>query len=295
MPTVLVTGANGFVGQYLIENLLLHNFHVIATGKGGSRLRTTHPNLTYESMDFTIQDEVTNIFKSYEPGVVVHTGALSKPDECEQNKKGAFDVNVAGTSILLNAAERYGSHFIFLSTDFIFSGARGMYKEEDEAVPVNYYGETKLLAEHAVRGYPFLFTIVRTVLVYGHPGGGRDNILTLVASKLRKGEELKIFNDQVRTPTFVGDLAKAIVSIIQLKARGIFHISGEDVLTPFQMACAVARFLSLDERLIRPVDEANFAQPARRPLRTGLDISKSKKILGFKPTFFTDGLKRTFE
>ncbi|HVG14527.1 MAG TPA: sugar nucleotide-binding protein, partial [Chitinophagaceae bacterium] len=179
MQTVLVTGANGFLGQYLVEKLLLNNFKVIATSKGESRLRSAHPNLAYETLDFTDAPEVTRIFLLHKPAVVVHSGAWSKPDDCERDKKEAFEINVTGTINLLKAAEAFESHFVFLSTDFIFSGEKGFYKEEDEAGPVNYYGKTKFLAEQEVVKFPWLYSIVRTVLVYGDPRGGRDNILTM--------------------------------------------------------------------------------------------------------------------
>lgn len=295
MQKVLITGANGFVGYYLTQQLLQKGFYVIATGKGECRLPFHQENFIYQSLDFTNREEVELSFKKHQPQVVVHCGALSKPDECELNKDAAFCVNVTGTIHLLNAAAKNNCFFIFLSTDFVFSGEKGMYKEDDERQPVNYYGETKMLAEDEVKKYLPAWAIVRTVLVYGKPFLSRQNILTMVANALRKGEELNIFNDQVRTPTYVEDLAKAIVSIIEKKAGGLYHISGEDVLTPYQMAKAVAKHLQLDETLIHQVKESDFLQPARRPLITGFDISKAKKDLHFQPVSFSEGLKKTFE
>jgi dTDP-4-dehydrorhamnose reductase len=132
-------------------------------------------------------------------------------------------------------------------------------------------------------------------LVYGHPRGGRENILTTVTAKIKNGEEVKIFNDQLRTPTYVEDLAGAIKTIIDKRATGIFHISGKDVLTPYEMAVAAAKHLNLNERLIKKVTEKDFDQPARRPLKTGFDISKAKSLLGYNPISFQEGLRKTFE
>lgn len=295
MQKVLITGANGFVGYYLTQQLLQKGFCVVATGKGECRLPFQADNFIYQPLDFTNREEVESSFEKHQPQVVIHCGAMSKPDECELNKDAAFCVNVTGTIHLLDAAAKSNCFFIFLSTDFVFSGEKGMYKEGDERQPVNYYGETKMLAEDEVKKHLPAWAIVRTVLVYGKPILSRQNILTMVANALRKGEKLNIFNDQVRTPTYVEDLSKAIVAIVERKAAGIYHISGEDVLSPYQMAQAVAKHLQLDETLIHQVKESDFAQPARRPLITGFDISKAKNDLNFQPVSFSEGLKKTFE
>jgi dTDP-4-dehydrorhamnose reductase len=295
MRKILVTGANGFTGFYLVRQLLQKNFMVIAAGRGECRLPFEGPDFIYEPMDFTNEVQSAQVFQKHRPDVVVHGGAISKPDECEQNRGNAFLNNVTGTIYLLRHARLYGSFFIFISTDFVFDGEKGMYVEDDPRGPVNYYGETKLIAEDEVIKYPFDWAIVRTVLVYGKPLAARQNLLTSTAQALAKGEQPKIFNDQVRTPTFVEDLASGIVSIIEKNASGIYHISGEDVRTPYDMAVAVARHLGYDENLIQPVTADAFHQPARRPLKTGFDLSKARKDLGYNPVSFDEGLKRTFE
>jgi dTDP-4-dehydrorhamnose reductase len=295
MQTVLITGANGFVGQYLVP-LLSKNYRVIATGKGQSRLVFSHPNYQYLSLDFTDKGAVAEALLQFQPSCIIHSGAMSKPDECELNKERAFETNVQGTINLLEAAKAYKSFFLYLSSDFVFSGENeAYYTEEDEPAPVNYYGETKRLAEEAVKMYSFDWSIVRTVLVYGNPGVGRQNLLTSTAAALQRGEQLKIFNDQLRTPTYVEDLAKGIVSIVDRKANGIFHLSGKDERTPYQMVCEVADHLGLDTSLVEPVTADSFDQPARRPAKTRFDLAKAKKVLGYEAICFEEGLKKTFE
>ncbi|HEX6333813.1 MAG TPA: SDR family oxidoreductase [Flavisolibacter sp.] len=293
MRKVLITGANGFVGFYLTRLLLQESFEVIATGRGACRLPFTGPCFFYESLDFTNEEQVSSLFNKYQPGVVVHAGAISKPDECEANRENAFLSNVSGTMHLLRNSAPFHSHFIFMSTDFVFDGEKGMYGEDDERKPVNFYGETKMMAEDEVMKYDGPWTIVRTVLVYGKPFSGRDNIVSTVAGRLSKGESVKIFTDQVRTPTYVEDLAAAITRIIVLKKTGIFHISGADVRTPYQMAVETAHLLGYDPGLVIPVTEAEMKQPARRPPRTGFVLDKATKELDFHPTSFAEGLKKT--
>ena len=295
MKTVLITGANGFVGYYVTEQLLYKGYRVIATGKGERRLLLSHKNFIYESMDFTNKESIAAVFDNHKPQLVIHSGAMSKPDDCELARESAFLTNVTGTIYLLDEASKYRSFFIFISTDFVFSGEEGRYKEDDARMPVNYYGETKMLAEDEVMRYRHDWSIVRTVLVYGKPVTGRQNILTSTANALAKGEQLKIFNDQVRTPTYVEDLAKGIVAVAEKAATGIYHISGEDVRTPYQMTIETAKYLGLDASIISAVTEHDFKQPARRPLKTGFDISKAKSHLGYRPISFEEGLRKTFE
>jgi dTDP-4-dehydrorhamnose reductase len=292
---ILITGANGFLGHYLIKQLLDKKHIVIATGKGKCRLPYIgNSGFEYEEMDFTDPFMVHDVFEKYQPGVVIHAGAMSKPDDCELQQWQAYLTNVEGTVTLLLNAEEQKSFFVFVSTDFIFDGERGMYKEEDKAAPVNFYGKTKVEAEDAVKEYGHGWAIARTVLVYGKPLSGRSNILSIVKEKLEKGEEYSVFNDQFRTPTYVEDLAAGIIAIVESKATGIYHLSGIDVLTPYEMACKLADYLKLNKSLIKKVTASSFAQPAKRPAITGFVIDKAKNDLGFVPVSFEEGLSKTF-
>lgn len=291
---ILVTGANGFIGYYLVQKLLGRKHKIAATSKGENRLPFPGEDFVYHSLDYTSKENAAAVFDHVKPAVVVHCGAISKPDECEQDRPSAFLANVTGTVNLLEAAAAQKAHFIFLSTDFVFRGDKGFYKEEDERAPVNYYGETKLIAEDEVMKYRFAWSVVRTALVYGKTFSGRENIVTNTAKALQNQRPLKIFTDQLRTPTYVEDLAAGMVSIIESNATGIYHLSGEDLRTPYEAAVETARYLKLDASLISPVTAAEFHQPARRPEKTNFAISKAKKSLSFQPLSFAEGLRKTF-
>jgi len=292
---VLITGANGFLGHYLVSLLLQKGYEVIATGKGNNRLPFSNSEkFVYTEMDFTNPFVVNDIFDTHKPEIVVHAGAVSKPDECELNQKEALRINTEGTVTMLSNAAKHKCFFIFISTDFVFDGEAGMYTEVDSPNPVNFYGKTKLEAEEAVKRYNLDWAIVRTVLVYGKPMAGRSNILTIVKEKLEKGEAYSVVDDQVRTPTYVEDLAAGIIAIMEKRACGIYHLSGINILTPYEMACKTADFLGLDKSLINRVTAESFSQPAKRPARTGFIIDKAKRELAYSPVSFLEGLKRTF-
>ena len=292
---VLITGANGFLGHYLVSLLLQKGYEVIATGKGNNRLPFSNSEkFVYTEMDFTNPFVVNDIFDTHKPEIVVHAGAVSKPDECELNRKEALRINTEGTVTMLSNAAKHKCFFIFISTDFVFDGEAGMYTEVDSPNPVNFYGKTKLEAEEAVKRYDFDWAIVRTVLVYGKAMAGRSNILTIVKEKLEKGEAYSVVDDQVRTPTYVEDLAAGIIAIMEKRACGIYHLSGINILTPYEMACKTADFLGLDKSLIKRVTAESFSQPAKRPARTGFIIDKAIRELAYSPVSFLEGLKRTF-
>lgn len=292
---VLITGANGLLGQHLVKLLIdCSAFEVVATGKGPSRLPFDSSHLfSYVSLDITDGVEVNSLVAAYQPSIIIHTAAITQVDECEQNPVNCWNTNVSATRFLLGAAETIGAFFIYISTDFVFDGKAGPYVESDIPGPVNYYGSSKLGAEKSVMEAKLPWCIIRTVLVYGNMlVGNRNNMVSWVQNNLAQGKAIQVVSDQWRTPTYVEDLAKGILLAIENKAKGIYHISGEDLLTPYNMAMATADHLGLDKNLIEKVDASLFVQPAKRPAKTGLIIEKAKIELGFSPLSFKDGLKK---
>lgn len=291
---VLVTGANGLLGQELVDLLASKNYQVVATSKGPSRIRSNSDKIIYEDLDITDGLATYKIITAHKPQLIVHAAAMTQVDLCELQKIDCYNINVTATRFLIEAAKEINSKFIYVSTDFIFDGSSGPYKEDDEPKPLNYYGSTKLAAETEVIECGLEWSIVRTVLVIGKAESTRSNIISWVKEKLQKGEKIKVVDDQFRTPTFAEDLARGIVLIIEKNARGIYHISGKDLLTPYQIALKTAEHFHLDNSLIEKADASSFSQPALRPPRTGFHIDKARKQLGYEPTSFDEGLKRFF-
>lgn len=289
-PKILITGANGLLGQKLVEQLVEGGkFMVIATGKGSCRLNGE--GYIYQELDITDPDQVDEVITRIAPETIIHSAAMTNVDQCEQNQDECVKVNVKATEYLVRAAEKTQSHFLFVSTDFIFSGEDGPYDEEAEAAPVNFYGETKLAGETLVKNSKTSWSIARTVLVYGIANDlSRTNIILWVKSSLESGKQIQVVDDQVRTPTLAEDLAAGCILIAEQKAGGIFNISGSDVLTPYQMAIMTADYFDLNKELIIKTDSSRFTQPAKRPMKTGFIIEKARKQLGFEPKTFRMGI-----
>lgn len=294
---ILITGANGLLGQHLVKILLENNYQVFATGRGTQRLSFDNfPRYSWHEMDIADPQAVARVMNAIQPDVVIHAAAVTQVDDCELNPQQCERTNVQGTANVLLEAESYCRHFIYISTDFVFDGKTGNYAEEDYLKPISFYGFTKMQAEALVQTADLPWAIVRTCLVYGNVlQGTRSNIISWVRDSLQQKKNIRVVADQFRTPTYVEDLAKGILLIVEKKAEGIFHLSGKDTLTPYQMAIQTAEYLQLDKSFIEQVDASTFTQPGRRPPKTGFNIEKARKELGYEPLSFAEGLKKLLD
>ncbi|RIJ36877.1 SDR family oxidoreductase [Pontibacter oryzae] len=297
MERILITGSNGLLGQKLAE-LLLPNpeVEVLATSRGENKLAALYPTLAFRSMDVTRPEQVEQVVSEFQPTHIIHTAAMTNVDQCESDRDGAILLNRDAVQYLVSACEKYNAHLIHVSTDFIFDGENGPYDEEAAANPVNFYGETKLMAEEVVKQAKCKWAILRTVLVYGVAHDyGRSNIVLWVRDSLQAGKVIKVVTDQFRTPTLAEDLAMGCWLAADKDAEGIYNISGSEMLTPYDMAMQVADFFALDKSLIDKADANTFSQPAKRPARTGFIIRKAETELGYRPHTFDEGIRLVAE
>ncbi len=296
LPTFLITGANGLLGQKLIGLLAPRaaagELRVVASSRGANKLHDVYPDVPFVTMDVTDPRHVRAVLGELAPTNVIHTAAMTNVDACETDRAACWLQNTTSVEILAAECAALDAHLTHVSTDFIFDGEAGPYDEEAEARPVNYYGESKLAAEQAVRAAGGRWAIVRTVLVYGTAHDyGRSNIVLWVRDSLRAGKSLKVVDDQWRTPSLAEDLADGCLRIAERNAPGVFNISSDELLTPYQMATQVADYFGLDQALLERVTASTFTQPARRPPRTGLVITKARRELGYQPRTFQEGIR----
>lgn len=289
---ILVTGANGLLGQALVERLAREpGYDVLATGRQAEPLHTGVSG-GYVSMDVTSPSDVRAVFDDFAPDVVVNCAAMTQVDACESERDRCWKVNVDAVDHLARACLAGGSRLVQVSTDFVFDGRSGPYRENDRPEPVNFYGRSKLAAENAARGAGMdRWSVVRTVLVFGTGERlSRSNFVLWVAGELAEGRPVRVVTDQFRTPTWSADLADGIERVIRFGKTGTYHISGRELMSVHEAARTVAEVFGHDPDLVLPVDGRTFSQPAPRPLHTGFLILKAETELGYRPTPFRRAL-----
>jgi len=292
---ILITGSNGLLGQKLVDLLLPKiDVEILATSKGANKLAEVYPELQFRNMDITNQEDIERVFADFKPTHVINTAAQTNVDICEDEAKReeCYTQNALAVKYLAEACDKHDAHLTHVSTDFIFDGENGPYDEEAEAKPVNYYGVTKLAGEEFVKQADCPWAIARTIVVYGIVHDyGRSNLVLWVKESLENQKTIQVVNDQFRSPTLAEDLAMGCWQIVEKDATGVFNLSGPDFLTPYEMALMVADYFKLDKSFIKEASAANFVQPAKRPPRTGFNIEKARKILGYDPRSFSEGIK----
>ena len=289
---ILITGANGLLGQKLIELLRQkEGVEIIATSRGSARIQELD-KANYHALDVTNNTAVIDLFGKLQPDVVIHTAAMTQVDDCELNQEDCKIANIEAVRNVVAGCQAIGAHLVHLSTDFIFDGSEGPLTEDAEASPVNFYGETKLAAEKLIIDSGISWGIARTVLVYGVvPGLSRSNIILWVKESLENKKTINVVDDQWRTPTLAEDLAQGCWLMAKNKVTGIFNISGNDMLTPYVMAHMVAKHFELNNKYINRANSSTFSQPAKRPAKTGFIIDKAINELGYQPHSFKQGIE----
>lgn len=289
---ILLTGSNGLLGQKILHKLIANpNFDLIATSQGENRVSVTE-GYEYESLDITSEAEIAQVFKKHNPTIVINTAAMTNVDACEDHKEACWDINVNAVEKLLKYSKEYNSHFIHLSTDFVFDGENGPYKETDVPNPLSYYAKSKLASEELILNSDYKNTaIARTIIVYGVGENlSRGNIVVWAKGAMEKQEPLTIIDDQFRSPTLAEDLADGCILIAEKKATGIYHLSGKDIMSILELVYRVADFYKLDKSCVTPIKTATLNQTAKRPPKTGFILDKAIKDLGYNPHSFEEGL-----
>lgn len=272
-PTVLVTGAAGQLGRYLMASLAEAGYPARGTdtvdGPGVDR-----------TCDITDAEAVRRAFADLQPGVVIHGAAYTDVDGCERNPDLANRVNGAGAGNIARAAREVGAWTLAVGTDFVFPGDGGApYAEDDTPRPISVYGSSKLLGEEEVLDADPAFAVARTAWVFG--GAGKHFPRT-VLNVLRSRGGMEVVDDEVGSPTFAGDLAEALVALIDRRPGGILHLTNSGAVSRFGLAQAVAAAAGLDPALVQPTTTAEFLAkyplPAKRPANSTLANTRAAAL-----------------
>jgi len=281
---LLITGSNGLLGQKIVRICQKRGADFLATSFGKNRNQDC-PEKNYAELDITNQTNIEEVFGVYQPTHIIHTAALTNVDYCEQHPVECNEVNVIATQKLWEAAQKINAHFQLLSTDFVFDGLTGNYKETDATSPVSIYGQSKVDAETVLlQSKKTNWSIARTIIVYGTANNlSRTNIVLWSIDALTKGDPMKIINDQFRMPTWADDLAWGCLEICNRNKQGIFHLCGPELMAVNEIVFRIAKHLGKSTENVEIISSSTLNQPAKRPPLTGFDLTKSKTELGYNP------------
>ena len=285
---VLVTGASGLLGNKIVESIK-KGFTIIPL----HNTKPLHSNSL--KLDITNLSEILNLFHTIKPYAVIHTASETNVDKCETEKEHAWKTNAEGTRNIAEACQKVNAKLVFISTDYVFDGEKGLYNEEDKPNPVNYYGLTKLEGERKVIEHCKNYAILRTSVLYGwHPW--KQNFATWIINKLEQQQEITVVEDHFNTPTLADNLAEMAFEVAKKDLRGLYHASGRERISRYEFAKQIAKTYNLNSDLVKPVKMSHLtAWIAKRPKDSSLNTGKIEKQLKTKPLNITEGLYKMKE
>jgi dTDP-4-dehydrorhamnose reductase len=263
---LLVIGGSGLVGTNISDRGSERGVDVVGTYRSNETADTSI------RLDKTDASAVHDVVRDVDPDAVVDTAAFHSVDACETDRERAWAVNARGTRNAAVAANDAGAQFVYLSTDYVFSGdpEAAPFAASDPVSPVNYYAQSKYCGEQAAK-LADRATVLRTSVVYGLD---RPNFVTWLLDELRAGNAVDIVDDQISTPTYAPDLAEACVEAVERDLTGVYHAAGPASMSRYEFSTVLADTFDLDESLVRPTTTAEFGQEAPRPEDGSLDSAR---------------------
>lgn len=283
---ILITGANGLLGQELVRQLAKRRaYQFLATGRNQTSRLKDSVDHAYQPLDVCNADRMQKIFQEFSPECVINCAAMTGVDDCEKDREACWRINAEAVGGLAKLCRGRGAHLIQLSTDFVFNGREGPYREHDRPDPVNFYGRSKLASENALNVTGIgKWTVVRTNVVYGRAFGTlRPDFVQWVIKNLASRQAIQVYTDQWRTPSYTHDLVMGILRLVHFRKSGVYNLSGREFLSMYEFALSIAEAFDLDSSLITPIVQNKKPQVAQRPKRTGLVILKSETELDYRP------------
>ena len=283
---VLVIGGSGFIGRYLVRRLSENPDHEVS-GTFLSRPPGDDGN-AWHRVDLTDSDGLERAFMASQPEVVVHLAAIADVGTAERDPGSARAVNVGGTSEIVRLCRQGGSRQVFVSTEYVFDGSRGFYREDEPPSPTTQYGRTKWEAEQEVARLGSGGSVVRTSIVYGWPLQRHRNFVPVLIERLRSGQPYRASTSVMRSPVYVEHLVEGIARLVEESHAGVHHIAGRDWVTMYDFALAVATEFGLDRCLVIP--EGGVSQELGGADRLGLDCSTTMRLMGWEQPGLATGL-----
>lgn len=266
MKKVLVTGGSGQLGFDLVKQLKEKNYEVFAP--------------TTNEMDITNKENVLKTIEEFNPDVIFHCAAYTAVDKAEEEQELCYKVNATGTNNLVEASKKTNAKIVYISTDYVFDGTKeGIYNEEDNANPINYYGYTKYCGEEYVRSLHD-YLIVRISWVFGING---KNFVKTMLNLSQTKDEINVVSDQIGSPTYTEDLSKLLIQMIENNKTGTFNATNEGYCSWYEFAKYIFEINNIDIK-VNPILTKDYKTLAKRPYNSKLNKEKlDKENLGRLP------------
>ncbi|MEC7850104.1 MAG: dTDP-4-dehydrorhamnose reductase [Candidatus Neomarinimicrobiota bacterium] len=285
MTTILITGASGQLGMSL-KRIFNSKYEIIST--------TGNNNPTGSSMHLDVTNPMLfkEVMETTNPDLVINLAALTNVDLCEKNPELAYSINIGGMDNLVNA---FKGPIIHVSTDYVFDGEDGPYKEEDTTNPLNVYGLSKLESEKLLLDHSENSLVIRSNVIYDYSSKSEASFLNWVVDSLTQEKEINVVEDQWNNPTWTGSLAVVIDRAIDTQLTGLVHWGDGDLVSRFDFANKIADVFNLKKSLIKPILTSELNQTAKRPLKSGLKSDYAQNILNLEPPTIKECLETIVE
>lgn len=284
---LLLTGASGFLGGHIADQA--RNRYEVAA------CYCTAPfamdGVRVHSVDLTKRAPVQKLLERVRPHIVLHCAAQSNLDRCQIHQEDAAAVNIDATSYLARWCGRNEVRFIYISSDMVFDGYQGSYKETHVMRPLNFYGWTKAEAEREVASHCKNYVIARSALLYGRPVTGGTSFSSWIEQRLREKQIVPLYNDQYRSPLLAANGAEALLELAGNEFTGILHLGGCERIDRYSFGLKLAQILGYDSTLLRECSMKDSHSAAPRPRDVSFCIDKAKKFLRTKLLSVEEGMR----
>lgn len=286
---LLITGGSGLLGSN-VARMTAKSFEVFAT-------YNSHPNrisgCRFLPLDIRDKQKVISMFEEIKPDLVIHTAALIDVDYCQDHAEEARMTNVEGTESVALASKEVGAKLVYISTDSVFNGKKGMYAEEDVPHPVNIYARSKLEGERRVQYWLPDSLIIRTAFYGWSPSNSnRVSLANWVVSGLREGRTLKMFTDVFFSPILTSNLGEVLREIYHKNLSGVYHVAGSERCSKYGFGLEITQAFGLDKSLIQPSSIAEASLRAPRPRDISLNVTKISEVINTRLLNVKEGIAR---
>ena len=281
---ILVLGSSGLIGIPLVSSL--QEFHKVFT--------TYYKNKHYDNdihVDILNKKSLEQVFDATKPEIIINLCGIYKNLRfCDENKNLVMAVNGKSLKYISKLSNKYNSYLVSLSSDFVFDGQNGNYKEEDIPYPKNHYGKTRLAGEKYIQEIAKKYCIVRTSMIYGK-NLLRTTLSDLIYSNVKNGNSLKLIDDQIMTPTYLNNFCLMLKETVEKQYEGIIHLAGPEKLSRYQFGIKLINQMNLSNKLLIPVSKNEFDFGNKLPNNSSLNTDKASLFLNEKPESVEKSLK----